>query len=444
MQSNHKQNTLFSQFIRYVSLNALGMLGLSCYILADTFFIARELGTDGLTALNLAIPIYSFINGFGLMVGMGGGTRYAIYKGSGEKRKGNDVFTQVTLFALLISLMGVFMGLFFAPSLSTILGADHVIHQMTTTYLRIMLLFSPFFILNNVLLCFVRNDGAPNTSMLGMLLGSISNIILDYIFMVPLKMGMFGAVLATGIAPIISILILSSHFIRKRNHFKLIKPRLQLRRIFDVCSIGASSMVGELSSGVVMIIFNSIILRLEGNIGVAAYGVIANISLVVIALFNGIAGGIQPILSNNYGKGKIKNVYKIYRYALITSILLAITTYGITYLYAESIVGLFNIEGNIQLISIATNGFKLYFMAFIFVGFNVITSIYFSSIGNPLPSFLVSILRGFVIIVPITFILSSLLHMTGVWLSFTIAEVITAIFAIYCIYKHRLTNNAGI
>ena len=207
------------EFARYTSLNVLGMLALSCYILADTFFVSLGLGADGLAALNLAIPIYSFINGSGLMIGMGGGTRYSILRSQGDRQEADQTFTQALYLAGAFSLLFMAAGALFAGDIVRLFGGTGQVFTMSRTYLRVILLFSPAFLMNNVLLCFVRNDGAPQLAMTAMMVGSLSNVVLDWVFIFPLGMGILGAVLATGWAPILSIAILSAHFWRKHNQF---------------------------------------------------------------------------------------------------------------------------------------------------------------------------------------------------------------------------------
>ena len=425
-----QKSNCFQDFIKYSSLNVLGMIGLSCYILADTFFVSKGLGTNGLTALNLAIPIYSFIHGSGLMIGMGGGTKYSIQKSQGKDKVANSIFSHVVAIAAIFAVVFVLIGLFFSGNIVTLLGADETVYQMTKTYLQVILLFAPAFLMNNVLLCFVRNDGAPQLSMTAMITGSLSNIILDYVFIFPCQMGIFGAVFATGLAPIISMLILSSHFIKKKNQFHWIKCRLERRMAASICSSGIPSLITELSSGIVIIVFNSIILGLEGNVGVAAYGVIANLSLVIIAIYTGIAQGIQPIMSRNYGVGNHRNIQLILRYALITMLILSVIVYMGVFLGAEQITAIFNSERNELLQTIAVEGLKLYFIACPFAGFNIIISIYFTSTEYPIPANIISILRGFFVIIPMAFLLSSIAQITGVWCAFPATELLVTIVGV--------------
>ena len=163
-----EKQSYLKEYSKYTSLNVLGMIGLSCYILADTFFVSKSLGANGLTALNLAIPIYSFINGSGLMIGMGGGIKYSIFKSQNNDKNANSVFTQALMLTLIIALTFFIIGICFTGNIVKMLGANEEVYSMCYTYLQIILLFAPMFMLNNLLLCFVRNDGAPQLSMAAM------------------------------------------------------------------------------------------------------------------------------------------------------------------------------------------------------------------------------------------------------------------------------------
>ena len=420
-------NNILHLFIKYVSLNVLGMIGLSCYILADTFFVARGIGSDGLTALNIAIPIFNFVNGIGLMLGMGSATKYAILKAQNKNNEANIIFTNSLIYILIISVLFISVSIFFTSHIAYILGARGNIHSMTNIYIKMILLFSPMFMLNNVLLGFVRNDNHPRLAMIAMLMGSLFNIVFDYIFIFPFNMGIFGAVLATVFSPVVSILILSVLFIKKKNTFFIVKPNISFRKFFEISSLGVSFLITEVSSGFVILSFNIIILNIAGDVGVAAYGITANIALVIIAIFTGMGQGVQPIISINYNNQD--NINKIYKYAVILSTSISIFVYIITYLFANEITSIFNRDNIEELQRISVNGLRIYFTAFIFVGYNIITCVYFSSRDKAKQAFIISILRGFIFIMPSIFILSSIFNMTGVWLSFPVAEILTSIFA---------------
>lgn len=422
-----EERSCFREFVKYSSLNVLGMIALSCYILADTFFVSKALGSDGLAALNLAIPVYSFIHGSGLMIGMGGGIKYSIVKSQGDEKRADQIFTNGAVLTAVIAGGFFLLGLFGSGPLARLLGADGAVYEMTRIYLQVILLFAPMFMTNNLLLCFIRNDGAPQLSMAAMITGSLSNVVLDYVFMFPFGMGIFGAVLATGLAPVISILVLSPYLIRRKNQFHLRKCRISGRLALGIFSSGLPSLITEVSSGIVIIVFNTIILGIAGNIGVAAYGVITNLSLVVTAIYTGISQGIQPILSRSYGTGNQKDVQSILRYALTAEALVSAVVYLCVFFGADLIAAVFNSENNAVLQDIAVTGLKLYFTACVFAGFNIIISVYFTSTENALPAHVISILRGFIVIIPMAFILSAAAELLGVWAAFPATELIVSL-----------------
>lgn len=419
-----------SLYFKYVSLNVLGMAALSCYILADTFFVSRGLGADGLTALNLAIPVYNLVNGTGLMLGVGGGAKYAVSKSRGDSNAQNKVFTNTLFLAAVFSAVFLAAGIFFSKSITAALGADSAVFNMTNTYLKVILLFSPAFILNNIFVAFIRNDGDPKLSMAGMITGSLSNVLLDYIFIFPLDMGIFGAVFATGLSPVISMCVLSMHKIKRKNDFHIVKTPPAPKLGGNICALGIPSLVSELSSGIVIIVFNTIILNIAGNTGVAAYGVVTNMSLVVIAVYTGAAQGMQPLVSEAHGRGDGKSELKFFKYAVITVFVICAVIYPVVFFFSEQIAAVFNSENNDRLQQIAAQGLKLYFTGALFAGFNIVAAMFFTARETPLPAHIISILRGLVLIVPAAFILAQLFGITGVWLSFTASEAVCAVCAV--------------
>lgn len=427
-----ENNSLIREFSRYVSLNVMGMIGLSCYILADTFFIARRLGASGLTSLNLAISIYSVVNGLGLMIGVGGATRYAIYKAKGERETGSKVFTAAAFAGLLVGILLAVLGLFGSGLLAEILGARGEIKDMTGGYLRVILCFSPCFVMNNILIAFVRNDGSPDLSMGAMLAGSFSNILLDYIFLFPFNWGIAGAAFATGLAPVISMGILSVHFLKKRNGFKLIMVEKNniFGRIGDICGLGIYALINELSSAVVLITFNLLILNLAGNTGVAAYGIVANLALVAVSVFTGISQGSQPLISRCYGAGKKEDARRVLKFAVIVSVCIGGMFTAAAFLFTDPLVAIFNGEKNQELADIASRGLRLYFPGFCAAGVNIAAAAYLGAMEKGKQSFLLAFTRGFAAILVFAFLLSFLWGMDGIWLSFPAAEIAALILSI--------------
>lgn len=423
-----KENTL-QEFGKYVSQSVLSQLGVSCYILADTYFISKGVGADGLTALNLAIPVFSVMNGCGFMLGIGSGTKYGIMKGTGNEKRGDVLFTSSLCVVTVLAVIFMLIGLLAADPITALVGANAEVYDMTRMYLQVILLFSPMFMINNLLGAMIRNDGNTSLAMTAMLSGCLFNIVFDYIFVFPMGLGLFGAVLATAVAPIISILILLQHFVKKKNQFRLIRVRPDVRLVASAAGLGVPSLVTEVSSGLVIAVFNLLILGLAGNVGVAAYGVVANISIVVIAIYNGIAQGVQPLLSREYGRSQEKNVHRFLGWAMMLTVILAMVIYVGIYWNADVIAMIFNSGRDMDLQRIAVEGLKIYFTACPFVGANILLAIYFAATDQAAPAQMISLLRGMIVIVPLAFIMANVAGLTGVWMTFPLTELVVCVVA---------------
>ncbi len=424
MPSYSDNGSLTRSFMKYVSLSVLGTLGVSGYILADTFFVSKGLGSAGLAALNIAIPVYNFIHGTGLMLGMGGATLFSL---AAEKRENaNRFFTGALCLGAAFSAVFLLICAFAVQPLSLLLGANGETLQMTSTYIRWLLIFSPAFIANDIMLCFVRNDNGPQLSMAAMITGSFSNILLDYIFIFPLKMGIFGAVFATGLSPVISLAVISPHFFGKKSTLRPVAARPKLRESLRLLSLGAPSLISQVSSAVVLIVFNIVILRLCGNTGVAAYGVIANISLIVTAVFTGVSQGAQPIFSACHARRENASLKAAFRLSMLTVLVISAAVYIVLFVFAGEVTAAFNSENNASLAQIAVFGIRIYFLSNLFAGYNIVLAVAFTSCDIAAPAQALSLLRGFFVIIPLALIFSHFWGMTGVWLSYPVTEAAVA------------------
>ena len=414
---------MLKQFFKYISQSIAGMIGISVYILADTFFISVHSGADGLAVLNLILPVYGLVYAIGAMIGIGSATRYTINKARQENT--DFYFTQSVFWCLICSIPFILTGVFAHEKFLEILGGDRQLISLGRGYLRIMLITTPLFMSNYTFTAFARNDHATSRAMAGAIAGSMFNIVFDYIFMFPMGLGLSGAALATAFSPAITMLICTTHYLGSKNHvgFKWRSP--SLKHLISCCQLGISAFIGELSSAIITIIFNMLLLGIAGNIGVAAYGVIANLSLVAMSIFNGLAQGAQPLISKNYGKGNLKNVKNLLKWSLISCLILEIIIVFISWGFTDNLIGIFNSENNLKLLKYAHTGLRIYFLGFLFAGINIMLVAYFSATDNALPAITGSLMRGIFAIVFCAVILSKILGINGVWGSFLGSEVLT-------------------
>lgn len=371
------------------------------------------------------------------MIGIGASILYTINMSRGNREYANKIFTTAIVLNAVLSIIYVLIGVTMSGKIMSIMGARGDVYEMGVIYLKILLLFSPVFMFNDMFTSFIRNDGYPRLSMIAMIVGSVLNIVLDYIFIFPLNLGILGAVFATGVSPIISILIAIWLMKSGRGNFKAMRCRINFDDVKSIIMGGASSLITELSNGVVMILINFLILKIAGDVGVAGYGVIANISLVVISIYSGIECGLQSLVSRGYGKKDKKMIYKCLKYAIVSVLSVSIVIYSILNIWADPITSVFNSEGNRLLQEIAVNGMRIYFIGSIFARINIIVSIYHSSIRMPKYGQISSLLRGFFLIIPISIVLSSLFGMNGIWMTFPVTEILTVILSVYLYSKSK-------
>ncbi len=424
-----KNSELRNTFFKYIFFSILSTLSISVYILADTYFIAKSMGADGLTALNLCLPVFSFINGCGLMLGIGGGSRFSMLYCRTERDETDRIFTNAFWAALAAGLGFLLAGIFFSRPLTRLLGTDSSVFPLAHSYLKTVLLFAPAFVMNNLLVCFLRNDGAPRLAMAGVVISNAANIILDWLFMFRMNMGMRGAALATCIAPLISMAVMSFHFLTGWNAFRLRLTLPKKETVRDIISLGLHTFVTECSGGIVIIVFNYVIYRLCGNIGIAAYGVTANLAIVFTAIFTGLSTGVQPLLCKHHGGSNTEAGAYLLRLSLRTAIIMAVCAYALVHTHCTALVSVFNSRSDAQFRALAENGVRLYFLFMPFMSINAVLSVCFTSCEKPLLSQIVSLLRGILLVVPLAFIFLRMHSMKGIWLTVPIAELLTAVTA---------------
>ena len=425
---------LTKQFFKYVSQNIFGLLGTSCYILADTYFIAQAAGTDGVTLLNLCLPIYNLIFAFGSMIGLGAATRYAILRAQGDARA-QRYFSNAIFSVCILAVPFMLVGIFRPDGLLRLMGGDADIVALGMNYARIFLMFTPFFMCNYVVASFVRNDGDPSLAMVATLSGSLFNVVFDYIFIFPMGLGLPGAALATAISPILSISVCSAHFIKKSNTITFVRKAPSVRLLAQSCQLGISGFVGELSSGVTTTVFNFLLLRLAGNVAVAAYGVVANFALVATAIFNGVAQGAQPLVSQCYGKNEMAGARKLLLLGCGTELGLAALLYGVVFGYTDALTALFNSENSALMAAFAHSGMRIYFVGYFFAGCNIVAAGYLGAVNRPAEASITSLCRGMVAIVVCSLVLSALFGMNGVWAAFPVSEAITLALTVFLLKR---------
>lgn len=424
MLTNKKQR-LLGQILQYLFPSVASMISLSGYILADTFFVAKGVGGIGLAGLNIALPAYALINATGLMLGIGAGVVISMSRGRGETKTPGEAAVTAMASGLVLGLLLSVAGLTQGERMALLLGASEQSLLYAATYIRVLMGFAPIFLLNNILIALVRNDRNPRLAMTAMVISSLSNVALDFLFILVFGWGMFGAALATGIVPMISIAFLSLHWLRGNSTLALRGSRLRLRLLGDIAGGGSSNFFIEMGNGLAILLINLTLMPLAGDLAVAAYGIVANIALVIGNVFIGMGQGIQPLISQYHGQGDSKTCSRILCIALAVAAGAGVVFFAVGRLFPAQLAHVFNSENNAQLAEITIHAIQTYFTAFLLMGFSICCASYFQSVQRPQVAAAISLLRGFGLVAVGVAVLPPLLGLAGVWMIVPAAELLT-------------------
>lgn len=432
---------LLNEFIEYVSFGILSMIGVALFILADTYFIANGIGPTAIASLNVAIPVSNLLHGTGWLIGVGGSTLYSIQRGKGEHKQANRIFTFTIKFATITGVgLSILLYVFNAPLLR-FFGASDTTFLMAQEYYLIHAFFGTFFILSNTFVSFVRNDNNPRLATIALLTGGFSNIVLDYIFIYIFGWGMAGASFATILSPAVTLAVLTIHlrYPKRQLHFE--SAKFQASRILNIISVGFSSFFNEISTAVVIVIFNSAMLTMIGDIGVASYGIVANINLIAILIFQGMGQGVQPLISRYYGMENDKNVNTLIKYSVLGVLAVAGVLMLINLSLSDFIVSLFNNTGHSQMQELATEGLHYFSLSFLATGFNIIVIYIMAALNKAGSSLIVSLSRGLILIPIVIMALSSWFGITGVWSTMLVVELLTVILSVSFLWIYLQRKN---
>ena len=412
-------------FFKYLMPAVTGTLAIGILIFIDTVFIGRGIGAQGLAALNIALPAFTFYCCVGYLLGVGGATVASIDEGRGLNNK-KRIFTTCIVIGLIISAIFVIVQNIYLDEIVRILGAKGDIFPLAKNYLRVVVYASGLYLMPHIINPFVRNDNNPNLTMIGMVACGIVNLTLDYIFIFKFGWGMAGAATATGIAQFTYTMILCIHFFKKDRRLGFEKIDMRFEDVKRILTVGMPSFINEISSGLIIFLFNLYLLKLGGELSVAAYSIIININYLVYLIYMGVGQTIQPLVSYNYGSGRKDRVNKFLTLGLIFNISYALIVIIIFLTKSDIIIELFN-KDNEKLRLLTSQNILKYFSATIFTGINVVIATYIQAQGQGKASSVIMFFRAFLLMVIGVIVLSKCFGIDGVWYTTLFSEVVTFI-----------------
>ncbi|MCM1131797.1 MAG: MATE family efflux transporter [Anaeroplasma bactoclasticum] len=438
-------------FSKYLLASFGSAIVMSIYSLVDALCVGQYEGEVGGAALAVVMPLWTIIFSCGLLFGIGGATLMVERRGRNEMEEGNVYYTLAFIGAICITgILWILINCFENPLLRFFGASDATIFAYAKKYTFWMKISLPVFLLGQFFTCFLRNDNAPMRATLAVICGGITNIILDISLVFGCKMGIRGAGLATMIGQFVSFAIICTHFFSKKRQIKFVKIKKFKRNLFLIVKVGIPSFVLDIAMGVLVILFNNqIVTYTEGEEEtaiLAIYGVICNIVALVQSLGYAVGQASQPLLSENYGAGKISRVKKFLKYGIISCIIISFIAVLFLELFPKEVLSIFlNVEKDSLILKLCNSIERKYFLSFMFLCFNVFTTYYLQSILKANYAFIVSISRGFIISCFLLYFLPIVFGFQAIWYTMGITETIILVINIFLVIKtyRKLEYNKG-
>lgn len=436
MAINLKTDPISKSFYQYLWPALTGMVIKSLFIMGDAFFIGMGVGPDGLGAIALIIPPFSIFTAIAMMVGIGGAAKMSIEIGKGNTESSQTWFSQSMLLTTILSTIAVVIAMIWLEELIAFMGASGNMAQLAHDYLIVLLPFFVVYSLAWVLSCFVRNDANPKLATYAMSIGAVTNLVLDYIFILEMGMGMEGAAWATAISQVMIALILVNHFSRKKGSLELSLKGIGLNKTKEILSIGTPTFFIEITSAMTIVLFNYVLLTQFGESHIIAYGLTTNVGVLALFVMVGIAQACQPIISFNHGANRPERINDILKLGLKAAIGSGTVFLVIVWMFAPTIAGAY-LGSNNELIPLASTAVSFFFLGVPLMGFNMVVANLFQAIAKPQQATFISLSRGFVFVALGVLLLPKLFPQDGIWASIVFAEAVTAAISLSMLLTYR-------
>ncbi len=429
----NQSRNIFRLLLSYIVPGIAGLLFNSLYIVVDGLLVARMLGREPLAAVTVGVPVVEILLSLSMFISVGAGVLISSKNGRGEYEEARGVFNISVRLLAIVSILIAVISLIFRYPIARILGATPDIMDLVVEYLTYFFIFSPSFMFSYAVCTWLRNDSEPKLAMFAQLVGAFFNVVLDWYFMGPLKMGIGGAALATGLGPLFSVIIMLPHFISKKGRLYFEKVRMDFKIISEMLLKGIPSFTMEFALGITTLCVNIAIGMHIGALGFAAFGIVGYIALIIMSVFLGMAEGSQPLISFYHGANEKSNMRKILKISLYISSAIGIIAYLLLFKYTEFPVHIFA-DNDIELVKTAVTATIYYFPALFVSGTNILLASYMQSTGHWKESVVVSLCRCLILLLPLLLVLPKFLGDKGIWISVPFAEILTLPVA-YILWK---------
>lgn len=427
---------LVKRFFKFVVPSIVSMWIFSLYTMVDGVFVSRGVGEVALRAVNLSMPFTSFIFMVGILLATGTSTVISIALGQGDLERARGYFNQNLAVTGVASLLLTVLVLLNLDTVARFLGATPDTLVYVKEYVGTIAVFAVFFTVSYNLEVQVKANGAPHISTVGVISCALMNVALDALFVLVFHWGVWGAAFATGLAQVTSTAVFTGYFLTHRRRLQFQPFRWELSAYRRILPLGLSEGLNELSNGLVIFLFNHVILRVIGENGLTPYTIISYVNTLVLMTMTGIAQGIQPLVSFHLGAKERSVCHRLLRYGITLALTLSVVFFFLVEIGDGAIVGFF-LEHESPMFSYSISALGLYAFSFLPMGLNVVTAAFFTAVERPAFALSISFGRSLVLMAVSLLTLSALFGDTGIWLSTLCSELLCLLLTTACALAYR-------
>lgn len=428
--SSLESSSLKRDFARFVGPTILSLLVFSLYSTVDGIFVSKGVGELAMSAVNLCLPFTNFLFSIAVIFAVGTSTIIANRLGHGDKDSASGLFTQNLLVLTVIGLTITGLVFAFLTPFAKLLGGGEGTLDYVKQYLAGLVPFSLCFIISYNLEVLIKTDGYPRLATASVATGCLANCLLDYVFIFIFDWGVWGAAVATGMSQLLTCVLYFVHFLGPKSTFRLTRFRFDGSIYRRLLPLGIPDGSTELCTGLMLFLFNRVVLALMGNDGIISYTIIGYVNTLVVMCMVGVSQGSQPLVSYHRGKGDAEKCRTLLRYALTTTAVMAVVIFLVLFAFARPLVRLFLHDVSAETFAFAVSAFRSYIPCFLLMGFNVVISGYLIALERPTRAILISLGRGFAVQSLCLLALAATLGGGAIWYAPLVSEALCLCLAL--------------
>lgn len=417
----------YKRLLRYTMPSIIMLVFTSVYGVVDGFFVSNFVGKTAFTAVNFVIPILLILGCVGFMFGTGGGALIALTMGSGRKDKANELFSMLVYVSVICGIVLTITGFLFLRPLLALLGAEGQMLEDCMEYSVLILLAIPAYILQYEFQCLFATAEKPKLGLYVTVAAGLTNAGLDALFIAVFHWGLWGAAAATAIGQCVGGIIPVIYFIRPNTSLlRLTKAKFDGSALLKVCINGSSELMSNISTSIVSMLYNIQLLKYAGEDGVAAYGVLMYVNMIFLAVYIGFSVGVSPVIGYHSGAGNYDELKGLLKKSIIIIGVFSMLMFAASQFLAGPLSVMF-VGYDEGLLDMTQHAFFIFAFSFLFAGFAIFGSAFFTALGDGLISALISFLRALVFQVAAVLLMPLIWGLNGIWFSIVTAEVAAVI-----------------